>query len=115
MAIHRGLSGKGMALRAVFQAAERLGVRACAVFRAGDEPFAPLWRGILSAESFAALSDIPALRYPEARFTPDLWSQIVYEFAYSYLRWSRDRYKLVETMTPIYTVASPPSSWRLRT
>jgi len=26
----------------------------------------------------------------------------VYDFAYSYLRWSRDRYKLVETMTPIY-------------
>ena len=71
-------------------------------FRAGYEHFAPLWREILSAESFAALSDIAALRHPECHFTPDLWSHIVYDFAYSYLRWSRDRYKLVETMTPIY-------------
>jgi hypothetical protein len=71
-------------------------------FRAGYEHFSPLWREILSAESFAQLSNIATLHQPEARFGPDMWAHIVYDFAYSYLRWSRDRYKLVEIMTPIY-------------
>jgi hypothetical protein len=71
-------------------------------FVAGYEHFSPLWREILSAESFDSLSRLAALRHPEARFEPNLWARIVYDFAYSYLRWSRDRYKLVEIMTPIY-------------
>jgi glycosyltransferase involved in cell wall biosynthesis len=71
-------------------------------FRTGFGHFAPLWREILSPASFDALSTIAALRYPEARFEPRQWARIVYDFAYSYLRWSRDRYKLVETMTPAY-------------
>ena len=71
-------------------------------FLAGYEHFSPLWREILSAESFDRLSRIATLRHPEAGFDAKMWARIVYDFAYSYLRWSRDRYKLVEIMTPIY-------------
>lgn len=71
-------------------------------FRAGYEHFSPLWREILSAESFERLSNMATLNHSEASFAPNMWARIVYDFAYSYLRWSRDRYKLVEIMTPIY-------------
>jgi glycosyltransferase involved in cell wall biosynthesis len=72
-------------------------------FRSGYEHFSPLWREILSTETFNKLSRVADLQYPEpASFSHEMWAHIVYDFAYSYLRWSRDRYKLVETMTPIY-------------
>jgi hypothetical protein len=71
-------------------------------FRAGFDHFSPLWREILSADSYAALGEVAAKRSPQGGIDPRLWARIVYDFAYSYLRWSRDRYKLVEMMTPIY-------------
>lgn len=71
-------------------------------FRGGFEHFAPLWREILSADSYGELNRIASAREADATFTPHLWAHIVYDFAYSYLRWSRDRYKLIEIMTPIY-------------
>lgn len=71
-------------------------------FRVGFEHFAPLWREILAAESFGRLEQLASRREPDGAFDPRLWARIVYDFAYSYLRWSRDRYKLVEIMTPIY-------------
>ena len=71
-------------------------------FREGFDHFAPLWREILSPESYGELHRIASAREADASFHPLLWARIVYDFAYSYLRWSRDRYKLVEIMTPIY-------------
>ncbi len=71
-------------------------------FRAGFEHFSPLWREILAPETYDRLAELASHQAPEASFDAQTWSHMVYDFAYSYLRWSRDRYKLIETMTPIY-------------
>lgn len=71
-------------------------------FRMGFEHFAALWREILSTAAFEELARLAKPSAIAGGFTPDLWARIVYDFAYCYLRWSRDRYKLVEIMTPIY-------------
>lgn len=71
-------------------------------FRAGFEHFGSLWREILSEESYEAIQELAAREISEMRFDPRTWAHVVYDFAYTYNRWSRDRYKLVEIMTPIY-------------
>jgi glycosyltransferase involved in cell wall biosynthesis len=73
-----------------------------AQFRAGFEHFSPLWREILSPAGYGCLSELAERTVPDGRIDPHIWAHIVYDFAYSYLRWSRDRFKLVEIMTPVY-------------
>jgi len=71
-------------------------------FRVGYGHFHALWREILSPESFAAVTALASARVPELALDPRDWAHVVYDFAYTYDRWARDRYKLVEIMTPIY-------------
>jgi glycosyltransferase involved in cell wall biosynthesis len=71
-------------------------------FRVGFDHFGALWREILTPESYSALSELAKPKLPKGGLEPRLWAHIVYDFAYAYLRWSRDRYKLVEIMTPTY-------------
>jgi len=71
-------------------------------FRAGFKHFASLWREILAPPQFAVLERLYSA--DESNFNIELadWARIIYDFAYTYHRWSRDRYKLIELMTPIY-------------
>jgi glycosyltransferase involved in cell wall biosynthesis len=71
-------------------------------FRSGYEHFAPLWREVLSPDSFAVIESLAANDISRARLEFEDWAHIVYDFASTYNRWSRDRYKLVELMTPLY-------------
>lgn len=67
-------------------------------FRAGFEHFGPLYRETLTAENYEALTKL----LNELSMPPHVWPRIVYDFAYTFNKWSRDKYKLVELMTPIY-------------
>jgi hypothetical protein len=71
-------------------------------FSAGYRHFSPLWREVLSRESFAVVEDLARRDAAQATLDPVAWAHIVYDFACTYNQWSRDRYKLVETMTPLY-------------
>jgi hypothetical protein len=71
-------------------------------FTTGYGHFSSLWREVLSPESFAVVQELAGRDVTQARLEPQDWAHIVYDFASTYNRWSRDRYKLVETMTPLY-------------
>ncbi len=71
-------------------------------FRDGFTHFGALWREVVAPDSFAAIQELAAASPEGLHFPIDLWVKIVYDFAYTFLRWSRDRYKLVELMTPLY-------------
>lgn len=89
---------RSMELPAVSISLERLWMN----FQAGFEHFGPLWREVLSPEGYAVIRDLAARDLSEARLDPRDWAHMVYDFAYTYNRWFRDRYKLIETMTPLY-------------
>jgi hypothetical protein len=71
-------------------------------FQAGHRHFATLWRDVLTAESAEAVERLAGSEMMHAALEPRDWAHIVYDFASTYHRWSRDRFKLVETMTPLY-------------
>jgi hypothetical protein len=71
-------------------------------FTTGYGHFSSLWREVLSPESFAVVQELAGRDVTQARLEPQDGAHIVYDFASTYNRWSRDRYKLVETMTPLY-------------
>ncbi|MBI4545919.1 MAG: glycosyltransferase [Gemmatimonadetes bacterium] len=76
--------------------------RLWANFQSGFEHFRSLWSEVLTPESYAAVQALAQRDLAAARLEYRDWARIVYDFAYTYSRWSRDRYKLVETMTPLY-------------
>jgi len=71
-------------------------------FRIGYDHFQALWREILTPATFDVVASLAAARVPDLRLDARDWAHVVYDFAYTYDRWARDRYKLVEIMTPIY-------------
>lgn len=71
-------------------------------FQEGLRHFGPVWKDVLSPESFEALVAL-AGRPPEAlSFPADLWAHVVYDFAAAYPRWRGDRGSLLEMLIPIY-------------
>jgi len=71
-------------------------------FVSGYEHFSALWREVMTPESFAVVQRMASHDVTRAHLEPEDWAHIVYDFASTYNRWTRDRYKLVETMTPLY-------------
>ncbi|MEK7867198.1 MAG: glycosyltransferase [Planctomycetota bacterium] len=71
-------------------------------FREGLGHFGALWREVVSPESFAALEALAKEPVEKFHFPIELWVRVVYDFAYTFQRWSRDKYKLVDLMTPLY-------------
>ena len=71
-------------------------------FKSGFEHFSPLWREVLSPASYGVIHDLAQREVADAHLEFRDWAHIVYDFAYTYNQWARDRYKLIETMTPLY-------------
>lgn len=70
-------------------------------FSEGYDHFSLLWREILSRETFAALKDVTQ-KEGLRNFSAELWARVVYDFACKYHHWTRDRFKLISLMTPLY-------------
>ncbi|MGQ9575824.1 MAG: glycosyltransferase [Thermoguttaceae bacterium] len=71
-------------------------------YRAGFKHFGALWREVLARPQFAVLKSLARADESAFAMDPHDWARMVYELTSSYHRWSRDKYKLVEIMTPIY-------------
>ncbi|KKM79242.1 hypothetical protein LCGC14_1351860 [marine sediment metagenome] len=73
-------------------------------FLEGFYHFNPLYKQIIEPESYKQLAkNIRKLkRTGEVVFPPDLWAKILYDFAFTYQTWSRNRRKLVDVMVPLY-------------
>jgi hypothetical protein len=71
-------------------------------YKIGFTHFGALWREIVMEDTFRQLSEMAKQEPANFRFPIRTWIKVVYDFAYTYLRWAKNRYKLIEIMTPLY-------------
>lgn len=73
-------------------------------FLDGFEHFSPLYKMVLTPENFRELE----FCYHEVKsgkslcLGEELWARILYDFAFTYQGWTRNRRRLVDIITPIY-------------
>lgn len=73
-------------------------------FHEGFNHFSGLYRQLLAPEHFQALQEVVRLldEKDEVRFPPELWARILYDFAFIFQLWNRNRRRLVSMLTPLY-------------
>ena len=72
-------------------------------FQLGISHFGPLWESIFGPGKFSELKKLAAVQAETKVHLPsDFWVNLLYDCAITFHRWSKDRYKLVQTVTPIY-------------
>ncbi len=70
----------------------------------GFEQFSPLYKQFLDMDNYKELEKV----YENVKkgkgvvLNAELWSKIVYDFAYTFHNWSRNRRKLIDIMAPLY-------------
>lgn len=70
-------------------------------FKSGYLQFGSLWQEILSADSFTEIKRLFTTEDP-FRMDERIWPRILYEAGSVYHCWPRNRFKLVELLTPLY-------------
>jgi len=71
-------------------------------FKTGFQQFSPLWKEIFCPDCFEAIrraADRPADSFELPLAT---WVQILYELAATFHSWTRNRFKIIELVTPLY-------------
>jgi hypothetical protein len=70
----------------------------------GFEHFSPMYRQIVEPANYIQLEKIikKAKEDEPINFSPELWAKVVYDFAFTYQTWARNRRRLVDIMTPLY-------------
>lgn len=73
-------------------------------FCEGFEQFRPLYGTVLASENMEALEAVyqKAKKEHVLAFDPELWAKILYDFAFIYQTWTRNRRRLVSIITPLY-------------
>jgi Glycosyl transferase family 2. len=73
-------------------------------FLEGFSHFDPLYKQIIEPESYKKLAkNIRKLKKTGiVSFPSDLWARILYDFAFTYQSWSRNRKRLIDIMVPLY-------------
>ncbi|MFQ6082148.1 MAG: glycosyltransferase [Candidatus Aminicenantia bacterium] len=73
-------------------------------FLDGFKHFEPMYREILDWENFRCLRKIVRewKNGNKINFSSSLWAKILYDFAFIYQTWSRNRRRLVDIITPLY-------------
>ena len=73
-------------------------------FVEGFHNFHPLYYDILNSENISRLDQIYESWSvnKDEEFDADLWSKILYDFAYIYQQWQRNKRRLVDILTPLY-------------
>ena len=71
-------------------------------FQTGFQQFSPLWKEIFSPECFESIRAAAALPARSFEFPLKAWVQILYELAATFHAWTRNRFKIIELVTPLY-------------
>jgi hypothetical protein len=71
-------------------------------FRTGYEQFSSLYKEILCPECFDQIEKTFSQSSREIYLPTEIWIQILYDLAATFHRWSKNRYKLIELVTPLY-------------
>lgn len=71
-------------------------------FSEGFKHFESLWKEILAPDVYTELEKVARVDSRRMRLPAELWAKVVYDFAYTFSRWSEDRHKLIGIMAPLY-------------
>jgi glycosyltransferase involved in cell wall biosynthesis len=71
-------------------------------FKVGYQQFSSLWKEILSPECFADVQKAAELSAAEFYLPKETWVGILYELAATFHAWTRNRFKVIEVVTPLY-------------
>ena len=72
-------------------------------FQLGINHFGPLWESIFGSGKFAELKKFASVSDAKAlHMSMDFWVELLFDCAITFHRWQKDKYKLVQTVTPIY-------------
>jgi len=71
-------------------------------FKVGYQQFSPLWKEIFSDEVFQAIEKAARMPIEEFSLPIEIWVKILYELAATFHAWSRNRFKIIELVTPLY-------------
>jgi hypothetical protein len=72
------------------------------LFKTGYQQFSPLWKEILSKESFDQITKTNQMDSSQFYLPTDAWAKILYELAATFHFWTVNRNKLLDMMTPLY-------------
>lgn len=73
-------------------------------FIEGFQNFRPMYVEILNSDNLSRLDNIYKSwsANDNEEFNAELWSKILYNFAYTYQQWQRNKRRLVDVLTPLY-------------
>lgn len=71
-------------------------------FQTGFQQFSPLWKEIFCPDCFESIRAAAALPAKSFDFPLRTWVQILYELAATFHAWTRNRFKIIELVTPLY-------------
>jgi len=71
-------------------------------FKVGYQQFSPLWKELLSPESFADIQKANELGSADFHLPTATWVRILYGLAATFHSWTRNRFKIIEVVTPLY-------------
>jgi glycosyltransferase involved in cell wall biosynthesis len=72
-------------------------------FKVGMNNFAGVWQNIIEPGDFKIISHLAAEEDPHQLFLPiETWVRIVYQYAGAFRRTPRQRFKVLDTMIPLY-------------
>jgi len=72
-------------------------------FRIGIKNFGPVWANIIEAEDYAAVKKLALVRNLKNFNLPtEIWVRIVYRYAAYFCKTKRQRFKILDTLIPLY-------------
>ncbi len=71
-------------------------------FKTGYNQFSSLWKGIFAPRTFTAIRRAARMDPDDFRLEPAVWVRILYELAATFHSWARNRFKIIELVTPLY-------------
>jgi glycosyltransferase involved in cell wall biosynthesis len=71
-------------------------------FKTGFQQFSSLWKEIFCSDCFAEIQKASELSVRDFRLSTNIWVQILYELAATFHAWTRNRFKIIELVTPLY-------------
>jgi glycosyltransferase involved in cell wall biosynthesis len=71
-------------------------------FKVGYNHFSAFWKSILSKEDMKMIREMHKLKPDELHMDIDLWARILFDFAATFHKWSRNKVKLINMLTPLY-------------
>lgn len=72
------------------------------LYKTGCSQFSSFWKEIFSETSFKQIDETSKMDTENFKLPTDAWVKILYELAATYHKWSINRDKLLDMMTPLY-------------